>query len=198
MDFDQWRADYGRMTDDQQRAFYDDLERNYPDQRHYTAALVDRFLTIASPRSVLEMGGWKGELAGAMLARHSTIEAWTNYELSARAIAATTCRDLQYRAVPCGFRWWTAADVPWADAFIASHVIEHLSDADCVSLLSAVRARHVYLEAPLHTRQTAGWAGYCGSHIMSMDWPQIDGVLRAAGFDKIEERIGVGMYRAKD
>lgn len=184
--WDEWRARYPNLTVAEQQAAYDaafDEDRN---QRRFDARTLQALLErIGEPVSVVELGGWDGELAAEVFAAtNGQVKTWRNYEISPKAVAATVCDDPRYKAVvPKRFYWQTRRR---GDVFVASHVIEHLSLDHVRRTLDATDCRYVFLQAPLEAGPT-DWAGYDGGHVLEVGWDGLDAELSARGFAPMPE-----------
>lgn len=192
LDWDAWRAEYDAMTYQDQQAFYDEVFDTYPVQRAYDPLLVGGLLTLTRPKTVLEFGGWTGDLARDLLPGMPWIESWTNVDCSRKALAASVCDDPRYR--PRLAECWLWEEEWSADFVVASHVIEHIRAKELAQLLRSVKCRALYLEAPLRMEPT-DWSGYAGSHILEIGWAGVDGLAGLAGYvlaERGETPNGVG------
>lgn len=179
IDWDAYRAAYDLMSWDDQRAFYDRVWDQHPVQLHYDAEACARFLEATRPATVMEIGGWRGELAGEMLARYDWIGSWHNREVCAGAATNPATDDPRYRAnVPTTWPW----HVPLrAEAFVASHTIEHMNARQLDELFRATSARAMFLASPL-TDDGQDWAGYGGSHVLTIGWRDVIALAATHGF----------------
>lgn len=168
------------MTDVEHFTFADQCELSFPDQRHFHADPVLRWLED-KPGQILEIGGWKGELAAAVLPLAPKVTSWLNVEVSQRAIDAGVCHDIRYHAhKPDSFRWWESGF--YSRNVIASHVLEHLSTEDVASLVAHLDyCNHWFVECPLND-EPQSWAGYFGSHILGVGWIGLEAIFRNNGF----------------
>lgn len=183
--FDAWRDHYDSMSYADQVDFYNQVEAAHPKQRAFSAGRLVRFfrfvLASARPIAILEMGGWKGELARAVLGQFgaANINQWINYEISERARDANVCSDSRYTAiVPDDFMW--NIDLPLAGVFVASHVIEHIKVSQLTALLDnlPLSVEYIALQAPITQSALAhDWSGYLGSHILEIGWRQVTDIL---------------------
>jgi hypothetical protein len=195
-EFDQWRAGYGSRTMQQEIDYHNDLERRFPHQAHYNLEAAREVFDICMPERVIEAGAWKADLAKAILAENSKIEAWTAYEISTEAIRKTVCTDFRFTYIlPEKFTWFMYEQVfSGIDMFLATHFIEHLSNTDLLSLTKALRAakvRCIYFEAPL-TDEGNTWEGYEGTHMLEMGWNEIERLL--PGYDEHTIAPGCKLY----
>jgi hypothetical protein len=166
------------MTFAEQQAFYEDVARAHPVQRDWNEEACWRFLSERLPAEVVELGGWDGSLAAAMLDRAPFIRWWSNYDIVA---VPQVCTDRRYGlVVPDEPAWQGLAPIP-ADALIASHVVEHLRVAEVEALVSAWAPRSIYLDTPLEARAT-DWRGYEGSHVIEVGSEELLARLDALGY----------------
>lgn len=184
--WDDWRSRYQTLTVADHQAAYDDAFDADRDQRRFDADTLRRLLDrIGEPVSVIELGGWDGELAKTVLAStNGQVKRWRNYEISPKAVEATVCDDRRYQAYAENRFYWDARRR--ADLFVASHVIEHLSLADVRRTLDATSCRYVFLQAPLEPGPT-DWRGYDGGHVLEVGWDGLDHELAARGFAPIPD-----------
>jgi len=188
--FDEWRRLYNSLTDEEQSEFYDDLERFYPHQQSFTKPNYDELIKRYPRAIVLEVGGWKGELASYCMSMSGAPMWWLNIELSQRAIDQTVPGLVNFVAVkPKRFNWFKKhrGGAGMFNIAIASHVIEHLKDKDLLYLLNCLSdIKVVALEAPIDDGPS-DWTGYHGSHILKMGWNGIDKAMKKRGFSS--ERV---------
>lgn len=170
IDFDGWRRDYDRLTYAEHVEFYRQVAEVYPDQQHYNELAVREFLQDVTG-DVLELGGWKGELAAKILPDFPLITAWLNIEIAPQAVTESVCTDVRYGViVPDAFVWDTDRDLTRYRTLVASHVIEHMKRADVARLMG--RLRHIermYVDAPLPPQPSA-WDKGESSHIIELGW----------------------------
>lgn len=200
-DFDRWRALYPWLSHSDQTDFYNQMAAFWPDQHQYDVApvieLCNRLLADNASMSVVEMGGWTGQLAAEVLGTFhgGSLTRWVNYEL---------CSAVGYKQVPHHFAVWpyrdryTVESLAWPlwelnsqsnpqspfgpavkpDLFIASHVIEHLSLTHFCRLAEWLRGVPVvHFQAPLESDGT-DWTGYVGAHILPVGWKGVCAVMQ--------------------
>jgi hypothetical protein len=168
--------------------FYTKVGHLHPGQQFFTVKAVDDFLLdvyldliAARPIKVLEIGGWRGELAAAVFV-HNQIGEWLNVEVLKDAELPGHNRGPWYRAwVPSDYIWRVGVPTGY-DALVMSHTIEHMRAEELRQILAQFDGPWVYLEAPLHE---GGWDGYGGTHILEIGWPQVDEMLAELGYRKI-------------
>lgn len=188
-DWDAWRAHYPKSTFAEQQAFYAQATLDHPNQRDFDVNACDAFLLLARPFKVVEVGGFDGALADAMLRRFGGISVWWNNEISPTVVP-----------VALDPRYWhnTLDDWPWfidlhGDALILSHVVEHMLSEEFEQLVESFDGDWIYLDVPVG-EEAENWDGYDGSHILEVGWGWLHEILSDHGFFE-RERWG-GQVRA--
>jgi methyltransferase family protein len=184
VDWDAWRRDYDSMTVADQRAFYDRVFEQYPEQARFSVKALGRLLDeIDRPVNVIELGGWDGGFAAEMLALNPRILSWTNFEISKAAVEASVCADARYLGWALDEWYWELDHA--ADVFVASHVLEHLKLRDVRAVFDATTCGWMFLQAPLADGAT-NWRGYRGTHILEAGWGTLTSELDARGYDLLD------------
>lgn len=185
--FNQWRSLYSELTDEEQKELYNELEKKYPHQQHFTRSNYDLLFSRYPNKSILEAGGWKGELAQYCFSKYQ-IKSWKNIEVCQSAIDKTVPINGNYFVEnPQKFDWFndfskiSTKDI--YDIFISAHTIEHLCDKHLIEMLEAIsQIKVIMLEAPI-SRSQNDWHNYTGTHILNMGWNQIDDIMRGHGYN---------------
>lgn len=202
--FDAWREDYLHMTYLEQQEFYDRVEVEHPHQGAFTLLRFHNFLLHICDYEmtlgkvyVLELGGWRGELAQEMLKSFPSVTIWCNVEICQRAVERGVCESSRYTTLaPKNFPW--NVELPPANVFVASHFIEHITRNDLDMLIQNLpdTVRYIGLEAPIPDEGNAvDWTGYHGSHILEIGWKQVTRLLMNNGFLPIDQ-LCVDDFRA--
>lgn len=179
LDWDAWRTAYPTLTYTEQQAFHSAIYAQYPEQRHYDSRLVAQAIEDVQPRSVVELGGWDGELAEHMLNQYPTISAWINVEVCKEASDAGIGRHPRYHPAAMTDWYWNHT---WReDLFVASHVIEHLTIHHLDQTIQATKAKALFMDAPLLDRPV-GWQGFTGTHILQTGWAGVTRICQAHGY----------------
>ena len=181
-EFDAWRANYGQMSYTDQQDFYDRVYADHPIQAGYALdgglELFNRFFAHALGELpnvyVLELGGWRGELAQEMLNRFPSLAIWCNVEICRAAVKDSVFASPKYKT-------WIPPDHPWrvelppSNVLVASHFIEHISSYHFAQLMLTLpeALRYMVLVAPLPESGSADWTGYHGSHKLKWGWDRI-------------------------
>ncbi len=181
--WDVWRSLYSELTQEENIQFGYDINAIYPHQQSFTVSNYDLLFSRFPGRTVMEIGGWKGELAHYCLTRYP-IKQWTNFEICQAAVEKTVpMTALPFSVVmPNRFDWFKDKRPVDFDVCVAAHTIEHLSDEHLVDLVEHIKGTPIVMfEAPI---QPAGddWTGYQGTHILKMGWNGVNAAMRAAGY----------------
>lgn len=186
INWDDWRRSYDSQTYAQHVAFYDEVYKAHPVQRHVNHEAVSNFIRAYAPIcklvEVIELGGWDGELALNMLENYPRIDSWMNYEICRGAVAASKPHPRYAGLHPNDWVWNIA--IPRADLLVAAHVIEHMRLDNVKALIAKVRNAGVtacYVECPISAEPT-DWTGYNGSHILEVGWNGLDEVFAKHGY----------------
>lgn len=197
LDFNEWRKKYRTSTYKEQVEFYNEVARLFPEQIDFHLPswmrLFQYVWNIQGAFSVLEIGGWKGEMAHEVFtAKPDYVLSWHNIEISEEALKEPACLDPRYTAeVPSDYAW--NIELPQANVFIGSHVIEHITTANLRDLLDNLPPTigWVAFESPLNEQDTErDWENYTGSHILEIGWYEIGEMLYHRGFYQITELNG--------
>jgi hypothetical protein len=190
IDFDGWRKNYDRLTYAEHVEFYRQVAEVYPEQQHYNEPAVREFLSDCS-EPILELGGWKGELAAAVLPDFPAISRWLNVEIAPQAVTENVCTDPRYAVeVLPTFIWDSDLDLSPYRTLIASHVIEHMKRADVVKLMRRLPTiERLYVDAPLPPQPSA-WDKGESSHIIEVGWIGLADLLASYGFRMVGEMDG--------
>jgi len=191
-EFNQWREQYREMTFKENQEWYDRLEKDHPWQQHFDATKVADFIRHTSTQlgsvRILELGGWKGDLAEIIRKNYpnvwSNIVYWDNHDICLTAIEKNVCHDPKYNAFGIDRQLWELAMLlrPY-NIFIGSHVLEHLTTSEIKQLIPFLvkyKIQYLYLHVPI-TEQALGekiWNNYYGNHILEIGWVQLEQLLR--------------------
>jgi len=198
IDWDKWRADYDSMTYDQMREFYNNLEKKYPDQNTYSPELSvylrELPINISNHHklSVLEIGGWKGELADDVLEETDQIFLWKNLEICPAAVKNPICVNQRYYPeCPDDFIWNLNDEFGTRfNILVASHVLEHMKAWQIIRFLKKNHGfDYICMETP-----HGNWNHYNGSHILDLTKEQLDDLIIGFGYKKIYEKNNVRCF----
>lgn len=180
LDWDAWRTAYPTLSYREQQEFHSLIYAQYPEQQHYDTTSVHAVLEQIKPRTIVELGGWNGQLAHQMLDQYPTIERWTNVEICREAADAGAHRHPRYMAATLDDYYWHSG--PWiCDLFIASHTIEHLSHHHLNQTIEATQAKALFLDAPLIDAPT-NWHAFTGTHILETGWAGVNQTCKQHGY----------------
>lgn len=179
---DQWRAEYDTATVQDQKRWHSQVYEEYPGQSHFSlepmAAAIERF----HPKTVVELGGWDGEAAIAMLERFPWILSWTNVEICGEAVRNGRTDPRYHPLSPSNWYW----DRRWvADMFIGAHVIEHLSAEHLGHVIDATVTPVFYVEAPINA-QPIDWSGWSALHRLELGWNGVTDLFQKRHYALVE------------
>jgi len=181
--WDKWRELYSILTNEEWKEFFNRCEEKYPDQVHHDKSNYDKlFQRIPKNLYVLEMGGWKGELADYCFSKYK-IEAWMNIDICSNAVNKSIPKRSNYIAIcPGEFDWFNKRREGNWDVFVSAHTIEHFSDDHVKQILNYINGiKYVMLEAPIKEEEN-DWLGYEGTHILKMGWKEINKLMSNNGY----------------
>ena len=192
--FERYRAEYATMPYSEHQKVYAIIERYYPGQCHYDAKAIVVFLdglcAAGVVPAVLELGGWKGELAKEMLARFPDIIVWHNIEICQEAVAKSVCADTRYHPKTLPDFFWRYRPLPGpVNTLVLSHVVEHMRAEDFSRVLAHVATlgiQHIYLDIP-HITETSekAWQGWTNTHVLEVGWKRLEEILTAYGYSPV-------------
>ena len=179
-DFNKWRAEYDSYSFEKQKELNNELEKVAPNQIQHKAEIVGEFLRKIPNAKVLEIGGWKGELAQKILSKNKNILLWHNYDICSNAIEKNVCKDTRFKGIVLTDFAWNL-DI-WKDynIVILSHIIEHIRKRELIKLFDKFKhIKYIYIDAPLNDPyRGVEWKNYCGTHILECGWDQITEMLK--------------------
>lgn len=184
-DCDAWRAAYDTTSFEAQKAAYDEIREGSPEQICYDIDAARR--ACRGMGSVTEIGGWRGELAAALLEDTTSIWGWRNYEICAFAVGeGNRCTDPRY--IPLELLDWPwESELAAAEMFVASHVVEHMRFEQFKLLTRQFfRFEHLHFQIPIPLDRAANWTGYDGTHIMDASWEDVNKHILSCGFALVE------------
>lgn len=179
MNWDGWRQSYDRLTFQDQKDFYRDCAVLYPCQQHFDLEAAREFFDRYRPRTVLELGGWDGALASQILADHDEILCWRNHDLVAVPQIPT---DPRYELNELFEPLWEGRGYLYADAFVATHTIEHVKARELGRLVAKLHVKACLIEAPLDD-SPLDWRGYDGTHVLELGWEGVDALFGTYGYE---------------
>jgi len=187
-----WRKNYGQMTYQDHKDYYEAIFEDTPFQRQYHFKEMEYPFERLKNKElwVLEFGGYQGELAHQILRKYDNIEGWDNFEITDRALKYRVCSDKRYNPIVLDDFIWDKPPQHMAyDVFVSSHTIEHITGYDFQKLVDKVirHCDYCILEIPLPHDMSRGvetWHNYDGTHIQDLSWGKIQTILFDAGFTK--------------
>jgi hypothetical protein len=149
----------------------------YPEQAHFDLIPVNYWLEniVPGPALILEIGGWRGDLAEKALAGSEHIALWHNYDLI-KYNSYQKCSDERYRLITLNDYLWHLSPSIEYNALIATHMIEHISWQEFTELAGWLPSSiiTVLFEAPLPASdENFSWKGDHSSHVFEKGWEQV-------------------------
>ena len=207
--FDAYRRDYATMPFAEHQRLYSIIERVYPDQTHFNVKAIEEFFQELISHNivprVLEIGGWRGELANSMLSQFNDIASWHNIEICAEAVAKHVCSD-QFARYTCGtgndFFWNETPN--WIQMFntlVLSHVVEHMRLQDFASTMAFCAQKgidYLYLDIPHITDNShITWRCCTSTHMLEGGWQDIESILTANGYSRVSGETTPRVYASE-
>lgn len=179
LDCDEWRRNYDTWSVADHKKFYAAVWASYPNQSHSAPDLTAMVMEAHRPTSVIEIGGWDGELAIRMLEQFDFITSWTNVEICEEAVDQGHYHP---RYFPISPNTWYWENVWKADMLVASHCIEHMPARDVAALVRTSDVKYMCFDAPLVDGPTSWW-GSSTTHILEVGWDGVTDIAAQHGFE---------------
>jgi len=187
--FNKWRKNYYVLSEDQHLLLSNQLADKYPHQKHFNEAIFLKEFQILSDRlgqgiSVLEVGGWKGELASTILSKYPNIESWMDIDICSATIINNVCLDPRYlKKIASRFNWFEENRSNPFHVCVCAHTIEHLSWTDLIGLIDYMDGiPTIIFEAPISQEDGELWNNYPGTHILEVGWKTINSYMQDLGY----------------
>lgn len=182
IDWDRWRSTYGSRSLAEEAAFYDRVAAKHPEQQQWRQHADFTVAALEGATSVVELGPWRGELAAHAIEHVPTIGSWVGFDVCPWAVENTRCDHPAYQPVALT-DWPWDTDLPAADVFVASHVLEHLSWEHLQALAAQFpKYGRLILDIPIPETVPRDWQGYRGSHMLDVSWADVAVLLVGQGF----------------
>lgn len=199
--FNWWRKNYNNISPDENTELYNEIELAYPKQVHFTAKHYQDAIDECplSNLFILEIGGWKGELASCTIPeRRDKITKWQNIETCLNAVTKPNFKDPKYLAVfKKELDWFKKETFTGWNMLFSSNTIEHISDDHFIALLEKIcKIPIIVFEAPLEEHEN-NWTDYNGTHILKMGWKPINFFMMAKGYEVIKLSDQAYKYKLK-
>lgn len=178
--FNEWRENYDTYSFEQHKELNNILEEISPRQQQHNTEEVINFLKDIPNAKVLELGGWKGELANKVLLTNKDIILWHNYDICSNAIDKNVCKDERFKGIVLTDFAWNLDIFSGYNVCIMSHVVEHMKLYEFKSFLDKIKhIKYIYIDCPLNDPYNRmKWKNYCGTHILNAEWSDITKALK--------------------
>src|SRR6185436_6230054 len=130
------------------------------------------FLEEYRPQIVVEIGGYDGGLAAAVLPQTPFVDGWLNMDL---LDLPQVCEDPRYVQMVLKENVWSKQI--GAHALILSQTIEHFSEAKLRQLLSNLNVKAIYVDTPLPATSSSSWYGTETAHILPLSMMKLDALF---------------------
>ncbi|MFA6306059.1 MAG: glycosyltransferase [Candidatus Gracilibacteria bacterium] len=167
---------------------HDQWSQKYPKQQCFSQTLIELIeqylvLNVHHMQFILEIGGWKGELAHKILPKYPHIGQWRNLDITHAAQTETVENDQRYK-VEIIRKWvWDYPAFYDYDLIIMSHVLEHLTNEDAEKLLDKLQnCNNILIEVPIPQSDPPNWENYNGAHILAMSKTDVTNLFRKYGY----------------
>ena len=160
--------------------------KQYPEQAHFDINPINYWFEniVERPTSVLEIGGWRGDLAEKALSSFKHIEKWHNYDLI-NYNSYQKCNEKRYSLITLNDYIWHLTLNYEYNVLIATHMIEHINWQEYIKLTEwiPISVKTVLFEAPLPTSsENIDWKGDYSSHVLEKGWEQAINEMKNHGF----------------
>ena len=187
--FDRYRKKYDTMP------FHTLVKRNdrwlhqYPEQAHFSLPPIGYWFdnVVLRPAVVLEIGGWRGDLAMQMLSKYEFISCWHNYDVITDK-STQKCCDPRYNCITLEDYIWNLSVDRSYNSLVATHMIEHIKWRELLLLINWIpkNITSVLFEAPIErSTEHHDWTGNRSSHVLEKGWEQVIREMRETGFEAI-------------
>ncbi len=187
--FDRYRKTYNSLTFKNKVKLASKWLLKYPEQVHFKYGPVEHWFKyiVQEPAFIMEIGGWRGDLALKALRQFDQIKLWHNYDLL-KSNENQKCSDERYRLISLDDYLWNKTLEYNYNALIATHMIEHLSLQELKKLIKWIpqKITTVLFEAPLPlSSDNINWKGDHSSHVLEKGWQQVIGEMKKNGFTAV-------------
>lgn len=199
--FNDYRKNYDKLPLENHKALYEVIAKFFPEQKQYDYKSVFTFLSELINKgdlSVLEIGGWKGDLAQKVLdsSLNNFITKWLNYEICDAAIKAGFSHKKYKTASPP-----VKINYKRHNVLIMSHVIEHMQFNQFKDMMDEIKKakypiKRIYIDAPISEYiANVNWHDYMGTHVLEVGWNEIEAELLKHGYKKYFQDGNIRWFR---
>jgi len=174
---DKYREKYSSISFSKKAKLANIWLSKFPEQAHFNYEPVGHWLKniVTKPAGIIEIGGWRGDLALRALSSFDHIIAWHNYDLL-EFNEYQKCTDTRYKLITLDQDIWHKSLDYRYNALIATHMIEHICWKELTQLIGWIprEIRTVLFEAPIPlSGEHISWKGDYSSHVLEKGWEQV-------------------------
>jgi 2-polyprenyl-3-methyl-5-hydroxy-6-metoxy-1,4-benzoquinol methylase len=144
---------------------------------------------------VVEIGCNEGQLAKRMLSIFDNIQMWNGYDFK-EPIKRTAVMNSRYCPIILD-DWFHETKLPEFDVFVASHVLEHLSEDQVVKTLNHGKAKYMLLEVPLN-EDGKTWETWACTHVLKWGLKHFREWFEFNSYEIFYETTTLGIIGAKN
>jgi hypothetical protein len=183
---DRYRNQYNSFSFEYKIKMANKWLKHYSEQAHFDIIPIKNWLEniVTRPISMLEIGGWRGDLAEIALSSYDYIKLWHNYDLIIDN-NSQKCHDKRYKLITMDDDLWHLSLKYEYNALIATHMIEHIKWKEFTELTKWIPAciHTVLFESPLPaSAENINWMGDYSSHVLEKGWKQVIAKMKNHGF----------------
>jgi len=185
--FNEWREHYDEMDYKDQIRFFFMYGEAFPVQFRYSRQKIFNLLAPLKDRpKVLEIGGWRGEMAYDVFNEIPHIERWLNVEICQQVVENSVCSDERYEVgIPDDFIWNVdPGQFEDFDVLVMSHVVEFMRARDFEKIIGNLKLiKNVYLECSICEKtEDVDWTDHLDPCIYEWGWDRTIEVMEKYGY----------------
>lgn len=191
--FNLWRENYDKLSFNEHKEIAANWAMIYPVQRKANIKFFKKRFKqlkdigiVLRDKEVAELGSDDGWLAYNCMSNFK-FKSWKGYDISGPRVKRTLekARKQGFLNIELHKQFWET-DRDEFDIFVSSHTIEHISNEHCLKLFDFVcsKADILVLEIQV-TGNRNRWNNYGGSHILSLNRGDLEGIIGDRGFKRI-------------
>ncbi|TAL60328.1 MAG: hypothetical protein EPN88_16120 [Bacteroidetes bacterium] len=197
--FDRYIKLYDTYSFNYKRKMANKWLKQYPEQAHFDYDPVKYWFEdiVEKPVSVIEIGGWRGDLAEKALSSFEFITLWHNYDLI-KNNNYQKCNDYRYKLISLNGYLWSQPLNNEYNSLIATHMVEHINWKEFTELANWIPEciKTVLFESPLpQTHENYNWKGDHSSHVFEKGWEQVIAEMKNHRFTVVYNIINSVIFK---